>query len=212
MFNRAKGKQRETIEVEDDDARLQRIQRVLEKLNTSSPAVGPSLGSIMSGINASEPGPANERSLNELLGRVQAFLPQIEASNAALEEKDPHSLDIENTDGDDKVIQMSLGLGIFEDRSGWEGSHSSSESDDEEDSSVDEDDAVEEDEDTSSSDDFSSSEEESSLDFTGFGVPNQGRNLAPLPKRALLARTTMPLPGRTSRPEIVVLAETTTEN
>jgi hypothetical protein len=41
-----------------------------------------------------------------VLARVQAFLPQIEASNAALEEKDPHSLNIENTDGDDKVIQM----------------------------------------------------------------------------------------------------------
>ncbi|KAJ7359292.1 hypothetical protein DFH08DRAFT_845661 [Mycena albidolilacea] len=215
MSHQAKGKQRETIEVEDDDARLQRIQRVLEKLNTGAPAAAPDIESIMTGVNASSgPGqPVNEGSLNELLARVQAFLPQIEASNAALGEMDLRSLDIENTDGDDKVIEMNLGLGVFEDRSGREGSHSESGSD--EDSS--EDDGVEQDSDesssnTDSSDDSSSSEEESSsLDSDDSGALNQGRKLAPLPKRALLARTIRPLPGRTSRPEIV-LAETTAEN
>lgn len=124
-----------------------------------------------------------------------------------------------------------MGLGVFEDRSGREGSHSESES--EEDSSEDDDMEQDSDEssssmyfifpftlglkyplaDTDSSDDSSSSEEESSsLDSDDSGVPNQGRKLAPLPKRALLARAIKPLPGRTSRPEIVVLAETTTEN
>ncbi|KAJ7892805.1 hypothetical protein B0H14DRAFT_2685783 [Mycena olivaceomarginata] len=208
MSHQAKGKQRETIEVEDDDARLQRIQRVLEKLNTGAPAAGPDIESIMTGVNApSGPvQPVNEGSLNELLARVQAFLPQIEASNAALGEMDPRSLDIENTDGDDKVIEMNLGLGVFEDRSGREEEDSSEDDDMEQDSD-------ESSSNTDSSDDSSSSEEESSsLDSEDSGAPNQGRRLAPLPKRALLARTIRPLPGRTSRPEIVVLAETTTEN
>ncbi|KAF7360352.1 hypothetical protein MVEN_00764900 [Mycena venus] len=215
--DKGKQPQRETIEVEDDDARLQRIQRILEKLNTGAPAAGRDVESILNAADASEPRPVNEGSLNELLARVQAFLPQIEASNAALVEKDPRSLDIENTDGDEKVIQMSLGLGVFEDRSGREGSHSDSASDEE--SSEDEDeDAMEEDSSESStssdsSDESSSSEEESSsFESDDSGVPNQGRKFAPLPKRALLARSIRPLPGKSSRPEIVVLSETNTKN
>ncbi|KAF8138067.1 hypothetical protein K438DRAFT_1880752 [Mycena galopus ATCC 62051] len=205
-LNQEKGKQRETIEVEDDDARLERIQRVLEKLNTVSPATGRDMENILNTSSSSEPGPVNGASSSDLLARVQAFLPQIQASNAALAEKDPHSLDIENVDGDEKIIQMSLGLGVFEDRSGREGSQSESEDE----SSVDEDAMEDSDESSTDTDSSSSSEDESSsLESDESG----GRKIAPLPKRALLARAIKPLPGgRAGRPEIVVLAETTTEN
>jgi hypothetical protein len=41
-------------------------ERVLENLNTSSPAAKPNIESIMTGVNASsESGPVNEASLNE---------------------------------------------------------------------------------------------------------------------------------------------------
>ncbi|TDL28143.1 hypothetical protein BD410DRAFT_347400 [Rickenella mellea] len=52
----------------------------------------------------------------ELLNRVQAFLPQIEAANANLAHQaqlDPASIDIENID-DGQYIEMNLGLGVFD--------------------------------------------------------------------------------------------------
>jgi len=81
------------------------------------------------------------------LARAEDFLPQIEASKAALISMDPRSVDIEDTEGDETVIQMSLGLGVFEDRTG-KGPHSLSE---EEGSGSDEDNSEEEDSETSSS-------------------------------------------------------------
>ncbi|KAK7044680.1 hypothetical protein R3P38DRAFT_2880146 [Favolaschia claudopus] len=211
--DQGKGKARETIEIEDDDARLERIQRVLGKLNTVSPAPGRDLESIMNAASSSSDlGAPNEESLNDLLARVQAFLPQIESSNAALSTQDPRTLDIENTEGDDKVIQMKLGLGVFEDRSGREGSRSGCESCEE-----DEDDDMENSDESSSgtgsSDETSSSSEaeSSSSESDDSDLPNGGRKIAPLPKRALVARSIKPLPGR-ARPEIVVLSETTTNS
>ncbi|KAJ6588894.1 hypothetical protein B0H19DRAFT_1101839 [Mycena capillaripes] len=208
-FSQDKGKQpqRETIEIEDDDARLERIQRVLENLNTVSPAApGRDMDSIFNTAGASESGPRSEESLNELLARVQAFLPQIEASNAVLVEKasaDPHSVDIENVEGDEEVIQMNLGLGVFEDRSGREGSESESESDEESAEDSMEENSDEGSSDTDSSDESSSSEAESEDSVA------PSRKIAPLPKRALLARATKPLPRR---PAIVVLSETTIDD
>ncbi|KAJ6487984.1 hypothetical protein C8R45DRAFT_995095 [Mycena sanguinolenta] len=220
MSHQEKGKQRETIEIEDDDARLERIQRVLEKLNTASPATGRDLESLLNIGSASVPGPGilDQTSSNELLARVQAFLPQLQASNAALIGQDPRALDIENIEGNEKVIQMSLGLGIFEDRAGREGTRSESESDEESSSEDENENAIEKDSDESSttdsgsSDESSSSEESSSFESDDSSVPKQGRKIAPLPKRALLARAIRPLPAKTGRPEIVVLAETTTED
>ncbi|KAJ7033693.1 hypothetical protein C8F04DRAFT_1103847 [Mycena alexandri] len=214
MSNHGKGKQplRETIEVEDDDARLERMQRVLEKLNTDgSPAPRHDMESLLGATTTSSSEPGNEGDLNELLARVQAFLPQMEASNAALAEKvsvDPRSVDIENVEGDQEVVQMKLGLGVFEDRTGREGSDSES---DEEMSSGEEEEQTSSDSDTSdessSSEDDSASSEEDSDDSSR---PNQGRRIAPLPKRALLDRAIRPLPRRGGPPEIVVLSETTT--
>ncbi|KAJ7512720.1 hypothetical protein B0H11DRAFT_2267790 [Mycena galericulata] len=204
--NHDKGKQpqRETIDIEEDDARIHRIQHLLEKLNTI-PRSGPAgdTESILNAAGASNPGQSGE-SLSELLARVQAFLPQIEASNAelaTLAAVDPRSVDIENVDGDEEVIQMKLGLGVFEDRTGKEASSSDEESESDEEDSEDSTDSGTT---TSDESDSSSSEDESSRQTQGT------RQVAPLPKRALLSRAIKPLPRRT-RPEIVVLSETTTE-
>ncbi|OBZ77510.1 hypothetical protein A0H81_01701 [Grifola frondosa] len=54
----------------------------------------------------------------ELLSRVQAFLPELAASNADLARRareDPDSIDIENlTDEEKQYIEMDLGLGVFD--------------------------------------------------------------------------------------------------
>ncbi|KAG5642179.1 hypothetical protein DXG03_003442 [Asterophora parasitica] len=127
----------ERLEVEDDEARLQRLQSTLEKLNTSSgttaPAAPPSFGLHSEGTKPHFIPPS------DLLSRVQAFLPQIEASNAALQQRldnDPSSIDIENVeDGAEQYIEMNLGLGLFEQRrAGATSDESDSSSDSESDS------------------------------------------------------------------------------
>ncbi|KAF8460023.1 hypothetical protein DFH94DRAFT_790994, partial [Russula ochroleuca] len=50
---------------------------------------------------------------------VRQFLPQIERSNAELLQRDPMSLDIEHIEeSDEHVVEMDLGLGVFEQRLG----------------------------------------------------------------------------------------------
>ncbi|KAJ7195511.1 hypothetical protein GGX14DRAFT_676857 [Mycena pura] len=176
----AKGKrpQRETLEIEDDDSRLHRIQRTLEKLNSTSPGARRDGLNVLNSASASDLGSGSEQSLNDLLARVQAFLPDIEASNAALAEKaamDPRSVDIENVDGDAEVIQMNLGLGVFEDRTGREGTCSSSGESSGADDSEDE-----SEENTESSDEKSSSD--SGDDYDDLGPETQERQIAPLPR------------------------------
>ncbi|KAJ7753336.1 hypothetical protein DFH07DRAFT_824127 [Mycena maculata] len=217
--DQAKGKQPqretiETLEIEDNEARIERIQHLLEKLNTIPPAPGVSKESILNATRASQSGEGSGESLDELLARVQAFLPQIHASNAelaTLAAMDPRSVDIENVDGDEKVIQMKLGLGVFEDRTGKNRDPSS----DEEGSGMDEDseeDEVSEDSDEDSTGSDSTSTDESSSEDSNSGPKDEGRRrVAPLPKRAILSRPVKPLPRRGPRPEIVVLSETTTE-
>ncbi|KAI8072385.1 hypothetical protein BC940DRAFT_292458 [Gongronella butleri] len=51
---------------------------------------------------------------NDLLSRLQAFLPQMEAANAQLDAQDKTKLDIENLeDSDGPYIEMNLGLGVY---------------------------------------------------------------------------------------------------
>jgi hypothetical protein len=58
-----------------------------------------------------------EHCIAAVLQRVRDFLPQIEASNAALAEEDPRSLDIEEVGVDEEqYIQMNLGLGVYRQR------------------------------------------------------------------------------------------------
>jgi len=113
---RAKTKVRaaETLEFEDEDARQGRLQNILENMNTSSSFM-PKDNTILHNFGKQDlPTP---EATNELLARVQNFLPQIEASNAALLQEDLSSLDIENVEETDgQYIEMNLGLGVFEDR------------------------------------------------------------------------------------------------
>ncbi|KAJ3507752.1 hypothetical protein NLJ89_g6128 [Agrocybe chaxingu] len=112
----------EKLDVEDEAARQSRIQSFLEKLNSTSQTrefLPPS------GVPKFDFGNRTTFATNaptELLSRVQAFLPQLEASNAILSQKmqeDPSSVDIEHiSEGIDRYIEMNLGLGLFEDRSG----------------------------------------------------------------------------------------------
>ncbi|KAI1792234.1 hypothetical protein LXA43DRAFT_1007205 [Ganoderma leucocontextum] len=114
-----KGKQRasEVLEVEDEEQRHERMHDLLSRINTSAPSV------------SSEPPQSfdfGDRSTFPvapplgLLSRVQAFLPELAASNADLlrrAKEDPNGVDIENV-GDDQAqyIEMNLGLGVFESR------------------------------------------------------------------------------------------------
>ncbi|TFK33941.1 hypothetical protein BDQ12DRAFT_614424 [Crucibulum laeve] len=130
------------LEVEDKEDRQRRIQAALEKLNKSSATT---TTTTQSGPPKFDFGDRTTFRVppTELLERAQAFLPQIEASNAALAEKmrrDPHSVDIEHLDEENaQYIEMSLGLGVYEDRSqaksGGSGTESSSDSSSDSDSS-----------------------------------------------------------------------------
>ncbi|KAH9973372.1 hypothetical protein BGW80DRAFT_1310440, partial [Lactifluus volemus] len=102
----------ETLEVEDVDQRQDRLQRTLERLSREAPSSGrpPDLSFDFGDRRTFDIGPPTE-----LLARVQQFLPQIEQSNAELLQRDPRSIDIEHIEGTDEcVIQMDLGLGVFE--------------------------------------------------------------------------------------------------
>ncbi|KAI8338466.1 hypothetical protein BC941DRAFT_422980 [Chlamydoabsidia padenii] len=52
---------------------------------------------------------------NDILSRVQSFLPQLEAANQQLQTMDPAKLDIENVEEDgEQYIEMNLGLGVYD--------------------------------------------------------------------------------------------------
>ncbi|KDR75971.1 hypothetical protein GALMADRAFT_247160 [Galerina marginata CBS 339.88] len=185
----------EKLEVEDEEARQARIQSYLEKLNSSSRsrAFTPPSGIPQFDFGDRKTFPVGPPA--ELLSRVQAFLPEFEASNALLTQRarlDPNSVDIEHIpEGMDQYIEMNLGLGIFEDRSKKMGqknedsemttsSSSSSEST--------------ETSDRAQEDDSDFDSDASSEIITSF-VPS--RPIRPLPRRAL----------NKPRPEIVVLGD-----
>ncbi|KAF5351335.1 hypothetical protein D9758_007973 [Tetrapyrgos nigripes] len=107
----------EMLEVEDQDQRAKRFQFMFERMNASSTA-------SRTPTNVPEfKFDFGERKTfavppSQLLSRVQAFLPQMEASNALLAQKaqaDPTSVDIEHVEnGTERYIEMNLGLGVFE--------------------------------------------------------------------------------------------------
>ncbi|KAF9443765.1 hypothetical protein P691DRAFT_737425 [Macrolepiota fuliginosa MF-IS2] len=106
------------LDVEDDAQRQTRIQSLLEKLNSEAKPQTPA------GPPKFDFGDRSTCAVNppsELLSRVQAFLPQLQASNETLTQRmqeDPDSVNIEHvSDNVDRYIQMNLGLGVFEDRS-----------------------------------------------------------------------------------------------
>ncbi|KAL0078205.1 hypothetical protein F4703DRAFT_1879197 [Phycomyces blakesleeanus] len=50
----------------------------------------------------------------DIMSRLQAFLPQIQAANASLQNMKPEDLDIEQVEEDEQYIEMNLGLGVYE--------------------------------------------------------------------------------------------------
>ncbi|THH20181.1 hypothetical protein EW146_g1120 [Bondarzewia mesenterica] len=126
------------LEVETDEDRQHRLQRILESLNTSN-ASNECSNLMKFDFGERETflvDPPTERrswpflppmsilpmtSLAPVLSRVQAFLPALEASNSQLFEqarRDPQSVDIEHvSQNESQFIEMNLGLGVFEQRS-----------------------------------------------------------------------------------------------
>ncbi|KAF9037720.1 hypothetical protein BJ165DRAFT_571316 [Panaeolus papilionaceus] len=181
----------EKLEIEDEESRQARIQSFLEKLNTPSSSHSNPLSSTSPpqfdfGNRMTYPvePPTN------LLSRIQAFLPQMEASNNALAQQaksDPSSVDIEHISDDmDQYIEMNLGLGVFEDRS----KRPANAEDDEDTEMSTSSKSSSEDEDDSDADSDSSAEI-----ITSF-VPSP-RPIRPLPRRASSKQT----------PQIVVLED-----
>ncbi|GLB45178.1 putative protein with domain of unknown function (DUF4598) [Lyophyllum shimeji] len=107
----------ERLDVEDEEARFQRIQSTLEKLNAPSSSPAALSPPFNPPTQRPEPHPVPE---SELLARIRAFLPALEASNVELAQRaqnDPSSVDIEHVDdGAEQYIEMNLGLGLFEQR------------------------------------------------------------------------------------------------
>ncbi|KAF8624631.1 hypothetical protein AX15_005785 [Amanita polypyramis BW_CC] len=175
----------EQLDVEDEEQRQRRILKHLEKLNASSSAKIPSpplkfdFGNRTTCLVAPP---------TELLARVQAFLPQIEASNAVLVqqvEADPESVNMEHVDDSmEQYIEMNLGLGVFEDRSRKNGAETLSSSDS---SSVDDDD-------DNTDDDGCCSDTSTDAEASGIATslsPIQ-RLIRPLPKRGPASRLNRP--------------------
>ncbi|KAG8816258.1 hypothetical protein FRC18_001095 [Serendipita sp. 400] len=108
---------RDRLEVEDEDQRLDRLNRLLSTLNSQSQSTSPltrpssSLHSLLSETPSNVPSTIpNGDATSELLARVQAFLPQLAAANQALDRvarENPSSVDIECFGGDESsYIEM----------------------------------------------------------------------------------------------------------
>lgn len=68
---------------------------------------------------------------SEVLSRAAAFLPQLAASNRAILQRNPEEINIEMLKGDEtEVIEMKLGLGVFEEKKSEGSSFSSDTSSD----------------------------------------------------------------------------------
>ncbi|KAF8181265.1 hypothetical protein BJ912DRAFT_979897 [Pholiota molesta] len=195
----------ERLDVEDEEHRQARIQAYLEKLNLSSHSRD---FTGQAGVPKFDFGDRRTFPIEpptELLSRVQAFLPQLEASNALLSQRaqeDPDSINIEHIpEGMEQYIEMNLGLGVFEDRSQSQKNEAGNEGDDDDD---DDDSEMSTSSDSSDSDinemaadeddDSDADSDESSEIITSF-VPS--RPIKPLPKRS----------SNRPPPEIVVLNE-----
>ncbi|KAI0666433.1 hypothetical protein C8Q78DRAFT_1072385 [Trametes maxima] len=205
----------EILEVEDEEERQERMQSLLSRLN-SFPSNSSSTGTLA----PPRPFDFGDRSTLtvapplELLSRVQAFLPELAASNAELARRareDPESVDIENLGEDQQqYIEMNLGLGVFDHRGDLPSGipvadvdldarmadPSSSSESDTDDSSTSSDDSS----DSSGLEDESPSEVDSDLHIDA----SPGDKDEPRPKRPLPRRKA---PGG-KKPEIVVLSET----
>ncbi|GFZ45437.1 hypothetical protein JCM24511_03163 [Saitozyma sp. JCM 24511] len=119
--------QRERLDVESPEDRQDRLGRLLSGVVTSSPTSPAGPGVIL----GSGPTPGVRGVLetfpvaeSSALARARAFLPLMQQSNIELlarRAENPDAVDIEHTEGQDKVIMMDLGLGVFDAPGGVEG-------------------------------------------------------------------------------------------
>lgn len=110
----------ERLEVESEDAREERLRRLLESQDQRAPSVrAPSTSTLLVPGALGREGDDESR-LPDLLARLDEFLPQMAAANAELEQlDDPGSVNIEMQRLDPRsgpYIRMDLGLGVFEQR------------------------------------------------------------------------------------------------
>ncbi|KAG6859795.1 hypothetical protein C0995_003883 [Termitomyces sp. Mi166 len=108
------------LEIEDAEQRLDRLRNTLQKLNDTTHHKSKSSSTPNPGLSFLNV--ENTRSKrqfipppSDLLSRVQAFLPALEASNALLSSQDRSQIDVEHIDSDSgPYIEMNLGLGLFD--------------------------------------------------------------------------------------------------
>jgi len=176
----------QTLEVEDAEQRQKRLQAILERLNGGE---GPSTGESPNlSFDFGDRRTFAMEPPTELLVRVRQFLPEIERANAELSQMDPRSVDIEHIEEtDERIIEMDLGLGVFEERRGARRRSMSSSSSDSETSAASasrsratRDSSSSSGSDSSSSSSSSDSEDDEDRD----GSSRNARSIHPLPRRA----------------------------
>jgi len=104
------------LEIEDEDERLSRMHNVFMQLD-SKVASQAAFSQQHRSFDFGDRSTFVVDSPTDLLSRVQAFLPEIAASNVQLElqaRENPQSIDIENVRDGEAYVQMKLGLGVFE--------------------------------------------------------------------------------------------------
>lgn len=122
MATRNPNDQSRLLDCEDEEDRIRRISRLLSTIDSTSNThqTPRPLEQLMLPSSASSAMDTTQTS--ELISRVQAFLPQIMAANEELfrRARETHSsVDIEHFDGTEGAyIEMNLGLGLFEQRTG----------------------------------------------------------------------------------------------
>ncbi|KAH6910937.1 hypothetical protein BKA70DRAFT_1268951 [Coprinopsis sp. MPI-PUGE-AT-0042] len=123
----------EKLDIEEDEERQRRLQSLFERINIPGSSAAPTQQAGMPKFDFGDRNTFEVKPNTELLSRLQAFLPEMQASNEALLKRaaeDPDSIDIENiTEGSEKVIEMDLGLGVFEERKGDKRSSSDTDED-----------------------------------------------------------------------------------
>jgi len=108
------GMKRTFLEVESEDERSRRIERLLaSQVPRSTPKR--SSAPVMA-VNHAAPPPFRMEGPSALLARVEAFLPRMKEAN---EQLDASSANIEDNavEEGEQHIEMNLGLGVFEERS-----------------------------------------------------------------------------------------------
>lgn len=188
----------EQLDCEDEGQRLRRLNSLLSSIDSNSGIVP---RNPLDSLLAQRTQDIDGTQTAQLLQRVQAFLPQLQAANQEVEaqaRENPASVDIETFDGSEQeYIQLSLGLGLFEQRTGGgddASSNDSGTSTEEESSST----SSDSDEDGSSSHEEEEEEEDPQPDL--ISLVTGTRPVLPLPKSRHSQRTT---PGN---PGIVVLS------